>query len=103
MLMLVLLLVMELKSQCSCHAKTAIVGRTSAKANDDFIRSSPRGIEHHFANPKCVCPEWIALVFGDAAHSRRFTHFHHGEPPFFDPRITRLDRGLTDHALCIST
>src|SRR5215469_8888656 len=75
----------------SRHSRTTIIGRASAKTDDNFPGVVACGVQQHFADAKSVCAKRIAFSFRNSPHYRRFTHFHHSKPPFLDPRITHAD------------
>jgi hypothetical protein len=62
------------------------------RPDSDFVRTTFRRIQNHFADTECSCMDWIAFTFGKSPHTSGFTHFHHGKFFPVDPSVARLDR-----------
>src|ERR1700752_4628406 len=79
------------EAQRSRHSRTTIIGRASAKTDDNFAGVVACGVQQHFADAKSVCAKRVAFSFRNSPHSSGFPHFHHSKPPFLDPSVTHLD------------
>src|SRR5262249_53386127 len=93
MLLLVLLLEVEPKSQGARHAETAIVCGAATQTDNDFVCTAFGRIQNHFAYTERSRTNWIGFSFGKPPHASGFAHLHYCKFFLVDPSVPGIDRG----------
>ena len=73
------------------HAGAAIVGRATAKSDNDLACAAVSGGQNHFANAKGGRANRISFACGQSPHAGGFAHLHHRKFFSVDPSIFCAD------------